>query len=346
VGLMIACLMAALMSTADCLMITCSSLLTHNLYRPLIRGRSERHYIFIGRIIGGFVVIGGGLIATQFDTILQLLKLIWELNVMVAASFWLGMKWRKANRKGAWCSIVATTVLFYVFPIFLPMCWTSLRSNPVLLKTTHPEPMLRRYAVHEMDVIERQNEIEKWEKLSDTEKTQSTRPELLVVGQRFEKRFVLPDKSIYWTKGIGMVDGDARGLGTLSLELVLLDKLGFDLSRNPYALNETIRILIRMITPFFILVVVSLLTRPDDKQRLDKFFVKMKTVVLNDRKADAENLELSYADPHRFDSHKLFPKSSWELDRWDKADYVGFLLSVLGILAVVVLLVALVSIGG
>ena len=42
VGLMIACLMAALMSTADCLMLTCSSLLTHNLYRPIRPGRTEQ----------------------------------------------------------------------------------------------------------------------------------------------------------------------------------------------------------------------------------------------------------------------------------------------------------------
>ena len=43
VGLMIACLMAALMSTADCMMITASSLLTHNIYRPLVKDRSEHH---------------------------------------------------------------------------------------------------------------------------------------------------------------------------------------------------------------------------------------------------------------------------------------------------------------
>ena len=42
VGLMIACLMAALMSTVDCLMLTCSSLITENLYRPLAPGREPR----------------------------------------------------------------------------------------------------------------------------------------------------------------------------------------------------------------------------------------------------------------------------------------------------------------
>lgn len=98
VGLMIACLMAALMSTADCLMITGSSLITHNIYRPLFPTHPEKHFVLVGRIAGAVVVIGGALIATQFDTILQQLKFWWELNVMVAAAFWLGMKWRRATR--------------------------------------------------------------------------------------------------------------------------------------------------------------------------------------------------------------------------------------------------------
>ena len=65
-------------------------------------------------------------------------------------------------------------------------------------------------------------------------------------------------------------DGRRHGRGMLSLELVLLDTIGMDLRKNPYALNETIRILIRTTVPFLILVVVSLLTRRDDKAMLDR----------------------------------------------------------------------------
>ncbi|HDY86647.1 MAG TPA: sodium:solute symporter family protein, partial [bacterium] len=63
VGLMVACLTAALMSTADCLMLTASSLLTQNLYKPLVPGRNENHYIRVGRVMGAMVVIGGAMIA-------------------------------------------------------------------------------------------------------------------------------------------------------------------------------------------------------------------------------------------------------------------------------------------
>ena len=48
--------------------------------------------------------------------------------------------------------------------------------------------------------------------------------------------------------------------------------MGFDLSKNPYALNETIRILIRTIVPFLILVAVSYLTPAPPAEQREKTF--------------------------------------------------------------------------
>lgn len=345
VGLMIACLMAALMSTADCLMITGSSLITHNIYRPLFPNHPEKHYVFVGRIAGAGVVIGGALIATQFDTILQLLKLWWELNVMVAAAFWLGMKWRRATRSGAWCSIVSTMVLFFLLPIAVPVMMPSLRTADALLKTTYPRQMIRRYQASQMDVQQRQQDIEQWNKNNPADPTASM-PQPLTLGQTYEKTYVLPSQSIFWTMGIKAdVEGDKYGSGMLSLELVLLDKLGFDLQQNPYALNETVRILIRTLTPFVVLIIVSYLTRRDDKTMLDRFYVKMKTQVHTDPQEDARQMELSYANPGRFDDRKLFSNSDWEFDKWDKTDTVGFVISAIVAVLVVLFLVGLLAIG-
>jgi SSS family solute:Na+ symporter len=346
VGLMIACLMAALMSTADCLMITCSSLLTHNLYKPLVSGKSEKHYIFVGRVIGGLVVIGGALIATQFDNILQILKFMWEVNVMVAASFWLGMKWRRATKTAAWASIGVTAILFFVLPIILPAFVTSLKTNDALLQTTHPAPIVRTYTANQMDIDGRDAEIEKFNKLSAAGKAAATAPVALHAGDEFTKTYKLPSKSIYWTKGIKTnPDGQMQGYGMLNMELLLVDKLGGDLSAKPYALNETIRIAIRMVVPFIVLIVVSLLTRRDDKKMLDRFFVKMKTRVIIDHDEDAKAMQLSYANPDRFNHKKLFPDSDWELDKWTKEDTIGFAISVAGVFAVVSFLIFLVTVG-
>lgn len=346
VGLMIACLMAALMSTADCMMITGSSLLTHNVYRPLLPGRPEKHYVIVGRVLGGLVVIGGALIATQFDSILQQLKLWWELNVMVAASFWLGMKWRRANSKAAWCSILAAAIAFFVLPILLPALFGNIRTNGSMLKKTRARVATRTYRARQMDVVARQQEIERWDALHEKEQTTTLRPEPLQEGQAFEKTYQLPSRSIFWTKGIKLdKSGRPCGSGMLSLELVLLDRLGFDLQKNPYAFNETIRIVIRTVIPFLILIVVSWLTRLQDRKSLDRFFVKMKTPVRVDSLEDAKELELSYANPRRFDGKKLFPGSHWEFDKWTKTDLIGFLVSALVAVAVIGFLVALLSLG-
>jgi SSS family solute:Na+ symporter len=347
VGLMTACLMAALMSTADCLMITGSSLLTHNIYRPLVPNRSERHYVVVGRLIGAGVVIGGALIATQFDTILQLLKLWWELNVMVAASFWLGMKWRRANKAGAWSSILATSLLFFLLPLLLVTIYPSLRTSPSLLKITDAKTIERTYTAHEMDVEERQKAIAAWQQLSPAQQAQTLCPAVLKVGDSFTQTYQQQGRAIVWAKGVKQdAQGQSFGSGMLSLELVILDALGCNLQKNPYALNETIRILIRTIVPFLILIVVALLTKPDETARLDRFYAKMKTPVLTDVKADANALALAWANPRALESKKLFPHSSWEFHKWTRTDMVGFLISCLAAVGVILLLMLVVGLGG
>jgi SSS family solute:Na+ symporter len=343
VGLMIACLMAALMSTADCMMITASSLLTHNIYRPLIKDKSEHHYVTVGRVAGGLVVIGGALIATQFDTILQQLKFWWELNVMVAAAFWVGMKWRRATRPAAWASMVVTMVIFFLLPMTLPNLMPALRTDESLLKMTEARVISREYAVTQMDAEASADALVKWNMSKVGEK-----PEALKVGDTYSRAYTQASRSVFWTKGIKVNgDGGKQGSGMLSLELVLLDRLGYDLGKHPYAYNETIRILIRTIVPFLILILVSLLTRRDDKAMLDRFFVKMKTPVESEPDEDERQLKLSYADPRRFDDQNMFgPGSDLEFNKWNRTDAVGFLLSCLAAAAVVLLLVGLISLGG
>lgn len=351
VGLMIACLMAALMSSADCFMLTSSSLLTHNLYRLAAPDRTERHYVGAGRVFGALVLVGSVLIATAFDTILQLLKFIWEWNVLVAPAFWVGMKWRRANRFGAWMSIITAGLLFFIVPGALVLAMPQLRTNAYLLKATDPQPLVRTYVASAGDVATRRAEIEQWERRAAEEQAQVPEPEPLEVGQRFIQEFRQPRKAVFWTMGIRMVrqpDGESvpAGAGQLNLELVALDWLGVELSRNSYALNETIRILIRMILPFAILFGCTYLTPPDDPAMLDRFFAKMRTKVHRDREEDARQLALSLEDPDRLREQLLFPNSQWEFLKWGREDWGGFLLSVLAALAILVVMWWLVMLGG
>ena len=347
VGLMIACLMAALMSTVDCLMITCSSLLTHNLFAPLYPQRSQCYYVWAGRVFGAAVVIGGAWIALQFDTILQILKFIWEINVMLIPAFWLGMKWRRANCTGAWISIVFGALLFLVIPVLGPKAMPPWRTNEYLVKTTDPAPLTRSYIAREVDVLDREEEIQAWDD-RQAAGGQTTGPRLkpLRIGDTFEAQYTLPRKSIFWTQGVWPDEnGQLTGRGALNLELLLLDSLGWDLSANPYALNETIRIAIRIAASLGIMVVVSLLSRPDDREHLDRFYAKMRVKVLTDREADAREVAHSREDPHRHDDRLLLPGSNWEFLKWDREDVVGFLAAVAAVCGVLLLMTYMVNLG-
>ncbi len=345
VGLMIACLMAALMSSASAFMITSSSLLTHNVFHPLFPNLTERQYVAVGRLLGACVIVGGALLAIQFDQILQILKFVWEYNLMLAAAFWLGMKWRRANTVAAWASITGTLLLFLAVPLF-PAVNPSLRTHEYLLKTTLPKSMKHIYTARPIDVEKRDQEIAQWEKLNATGQADGVRPMPLAIGDKLEKSFTMAPKSIFWTLDIKLdAQGRKYGSGLLNPELVLLDRLGFDLAGNSFAFNETLRLVIRTIIPFLIFILVALLTHPMDRRLLDRFYVRMKTPVLPDHDADAREVACSYTNPDRFNHLKLFPGSNWEFDKWDKVDTIGFLLAVLCLFGILGMLYLVISIG-
>lgn len=344
VGLMIACLMAALMSTADCLMLTTSALLTQNVYRPLFPGRSDRHYIMAGRVFCAVYICGGVLLAVFFDDVFGLFKFMVMFNAIVAAAFWLGMLWRRATRIGAWVSICVTFVVTLLLPFAIPMI-PGVRQMEFLALQTRSYEVVNSFTAKPVDVEERAGAIAVWDRLNAMGKAEGERPQPLAAGETFEKIHNMPAKSVFWQQGLAF-DGDrATGKGLLKVDLVMLQCMGMDLSGNIYALNETYTVLARILIPFGFLVLVSLLTRPEDKTRLDLFYGKMRTAVRPDPEEDAREMALTRADPQRFDHLKLFPNSSWEFRKWNRKDWVGQACVVAGAAGVALLMVLIVTIG-
>lgn len=334
VGLMLASLMAALMSTADCLMITVSGLIVNNLYKPIWPQKPAHHYIWVGRISGGIFLIGAAIVTTQFDNILQILKFIWEFFVIFVAAFWLGLKWRRANKKAAWISVISTFSLFYLIPVLIPFLIPATTTREYLLKQTKPGPVIRSYTAKQLDVETREAKVAQWEQLSEVEKKSLSRPKLITTGDEIERTYIRPQKSIFWSKGIKTdAEGVQRGTGYIYLELLLLDQLGFDLSQNPYALNETIRLLIRLIFPFMVLIAFAYMTPKDDEALLDAFYVNMRTKVSAPTYVGDDKKE-----------ELVFPNSDWEFYKWSRYDWAGFLLSWIMVAFILGLLVLVVSI--
>lgn len=346
VGLMVASMMAALMSTADALMLTVSGLLLHNIYRPLVAAKSETHYIWAGRIFGGLFLIGSAIVATQFDGIFEILKLVWEFFVIFAAAFWLGLKWRRANRQGAWASILITLCVFYLFPLLLSNIIPELKTNGTMLLQTEPEPVMRTYTAREVDVEQRVKEIEVWEELNAKGESVGERPEEIKLGEKFTKAFVLPSKTIFWSKQPALNENGApEARGYFYPELLLLNSLGFNLHKMPYALNETIRMMVRLISPFLILILVSLLTKPNEDDSIKQFFLKMRTKVRGlGAEVDKQDLEDSLANPEKTKDVLLFPETNLEIYKWNKQDIYGFLISILIVFVVIGTLFAAVKV--
>ena len=344
VGLMIACLIAALMSSASAFMLTAAALITNNLYRPLRPNCSEKHYIWVGRIFSALYMLFSAYIATQSKGLFELFKMTMMFNCILAAAFWLGMLWRRSNRAGAWVSMVVMFITTVILPFGLPQI-SGVRTSEYLCKTTHAVPVTRAYTAREMDVQQRNNAIATWDKLNDIGKAEGERPFELKTGEKFQKKVLLPKKSVFWSEGIDISNGKSVGKGYLKVELIALDRLGWDLSNNSYSLNETLTFVFRIIFPFLILMLVAYFTKPEEKTLLDKFYGKMLTPVVGTHEDDEREMALTRANPTRFNHLKIFPDSNWEFRKWNREDWLGVLISSIAVLSVVALLMLIVSIG-
>jgi len=136
IGFMLIGLLSALLAVSNLQMLTISGLVVNNLYRPWISARSEAHYVAVARVSGAVFLSGAALLATQFDTLFQALKFSWEFFAIFGAAFWLGLKWRRANCKGAWASILFSAGMLYALPATLPVVLPGLRSDPRLMLQT------------------------------------------------------------------------------------------------------------------------------------------------------------------------------------------------------------------
>ena len=107
-GLFIASMLAAVMSSCDALMVSASALFTENVYKPLFQpGRDDRHYILVGRIVSIAVVLGGVSVAFGLSGVVQGLELFWQVQAMMGIAIWASFFWRRATAAGAWASTLS-----------------------------------------------------------------------------------------------------------------------------------------------------------------------------------------------------------------------------------------------
>jgi SSS family solute:Na+ symporter len=372
VGLMLACLLAAMMSSADTYMIVTSGLVVRNVYAAYINPNAgEKQYVFVARITGLVIIIGAAIFALYYANVFAQFKMAMELPILFAAPFWVGMYWRRANRTAVWGTILFSLLVFFVLPMAIPKLKSDLREHATLATTTNVVTKTFQRAATESDVARYDAWVEAKAELE--EKDESTAdlgpaPPEAKLGQPITIILKSGGKSIFWRGGVEPVGpqrlelveerqendmqvrvernvGSQAGQGSLNLDFLLYSLVGIDLSNVSKATLETLRLPSRLFTPFIVLILLSFLTRRGSSDVLDRYFAKMNTPVLADHQADQERLQQAYASPETTRSRKLFPDSDWEFVRPTTKDVVGFVASCIVCGLIIGLLTWLANIG-
>jgi len=107
IGLFIASMLAAVMSSCDALMVSASALFTENIYKTFIKpNQSVKHYLMVGRLTSIFVVFCGITIAFGLSSVVSGLEMFWKIQAMMGIAIWVSFFWRRATAIGAWASTI------------------------------------------------------------------------------------------------------------------------------------------------------------------------------------------------------------------------------------------------
>ncbi len=363
-GLMLACLLAALMSSVDAYMIVGSGLMVRNIYAPFINPQAtEKQCLFVGRLTGVIVVGGAVIMSLFFMDVFKQLKLTWIFGVLFAAPFWIGMYWRRATTTAAWITVCYCGIMFFVIPVAAPVVMPNLRTDPSYLGTNEMTQVTTTREAAPSDVRKREQVIADWKG------SPGERPQPLAAGDEIRETKTVGGKSIYWESGVQPVDGEGnvlkdlkpqptgektqldehaeqvrvaypegtkfKGVGNFNHDFLFYELLGINLTKTTNATLDTLQLPLKIVSPFLVMILFSLITRRNKKEGLDRYYAKMKTPVDPDHKIDEMNLEAAYASPEKLEAKKLFPGSSFEFQRPSFLDVGGFIACVLVCFAVI-----------
>ncbi len=114
-GLALTALLASFMSGMAGNVTAFNTVWTYDIYQGYVApGRSDRHYLWMGRAATVFGIVLSGAaayLARYYDNIMDMLQLVFGfVNAPLLATFLLGMFWRRATGHGAFWGLVAGTV--------------------------------------------------------------------------------------------------------------------------------------------------------------------------------------------------------------------------------------------
>ncbi len=306
IGLMLAGVLAANMSSLDALAVTNSALFVRNIYQPLSRERSERHYINLGRGVIGVILLGGIVSAIWADNLLNLFKYFISLPAVFGGAIWLGLVWRRLTKTAVIAQVVIAFTIYAIIPNVFPAI-PAVRTQPALIAQTTPRDVTVVTGALEEDVAEGRA-LEVGETIHKTQRIEAT-------GIFFENVVrVDPDDP----------DSPLEGRGRFHAEIWVLSWFGIDFSGWTKAQLVATRFFFDALFPFLLLFSISAFTRPVERKRLDRFFGKLHTPVQPTPEEDEAAVEHAARHPEKSEADKIWPGSSWEISKPGWIDVIGF----------------------
>ena len=306
IGLMLVGILAANMSTLDASAVSYSALFIKNIYQPFKPEKSEKHYLFVGRIAIGVTLLGGIAVALYVNNLLELFKYIISIPAIYGASVWLGFIWRRLTKAAVVIQVILCLLIYAIIPnLFTSLNWA--KYNDSLLLETKPSVITYKTSALKEDVEEG---------LAD------------YTGQSIKKQHVIEPAGVYFDQ-VARIDpsdpfSEKVGLGRFHAEIWVLSWFGIDFSGFKKSQLVATRFFFDALFPFVLLFLLSLFTKPVTKTDLDRFFAKMHTPVQKTDEEDLKMLEESYQNPGKFERDKIKPGSNWEIMKPKKIDLLGF----------------------
>jgi Na+/proline symporter len=130
VGLMIACVLAANMSTCSNFMVNAGALFTRNLYCEYINpSAADRRLLITGRVSGLALTLLGVVFALTVERVLDAFLFTETIAAFMGIMFMGGILWKRANRYGAFTGTVSAFALYYALN-YLMSCRPSPDAAP------------------------------------------------------------------------------------------------------------------------------------------------------------------------------------------------------------------------
>lgn len=306
IGLMLVGILAANMSTLDAGAVSYSALFIKNLYEPFRPDKSEKHYLFIGRIAIAVTLLGGIVVALFVNNLLELFKYMISVPAIFGASIWFGFIWRRLTKSAVFIQVAICLIIYAIIPnLFQTLDWA--RYNESFLQETKAKTVTITISALTEDVEAGKAEY---------------------IGQPIQKQHTIEPVGVFF-ENVARTDpanpsSPKVGLGRFHAEIWVLSWLGIDFSHYKKAQLVAIRFLFDAIFPLLLLFLISFVTKPTPKRHLDRFFAKMHTPVQKTPEEEKKALEDSYKNPEKFKKDKILPKSNWEILKPTKLDLLGF----------------------